>query len=68
MMEKKRTIKVYPAECRWLDIGRPDDYGVATASFEKYRGEFLRPEVPHVSEPEDALKNDPTSRSKTQAR
>jgi len=41
MIGDKRNVKVRPSECRWLDIGRPDDYQIATDDFEKHRHEFL---------------------------
>jgi NDP-sugar pyrophosphorylase family protein len=34
-------VACYSEECYWLDIGRTDDYEIATAEFERRRGEFL---------------------------
>jgi NDP-sugar pyrophosphorylase family protein len=41
LMQKKRQVKVYMAECEWLDIGRPEDYAEATQRFEAMREQFL---------------------------
>jgi NDP-mannose synthase len=34
-------VQAFPYEGYWLDIGRPDDYGRATAEFERLRSRFL---------------------------
>lgn len=41
MIGDRRKVKVRPSECRWLDIGRPSDYQVATAEFSQHLAEFL---------------------------
>lgn len=41
LLQQQRTVKAYQPECRWLDIGRPDDYARATETFETRRHEFL---------------------------
>jgi len=35
LLDKKQTIKVYPYDGYWLDIGRPDDYEKANEEIEK---------------------------------
>jgi NDP-sugar pyrophosphorylase family protein len=51
MLGDKRKVKVRPSECRWLDIGRPDDYVVATQDFAKFRHEFFPfEELPETGE------------------
>jgi len=44
LVEKKERVNVYNYTGHWLDIGRYDDYKIATEDFEKYRSEFLRNE------------------------
>ncbi len=34
-------VQSYPFDGYWLDIGRPDDYGQASAEFERLRNQFL---------------------------
>jgi len=41
MIGDRRKVKVRPSECRWLDIGRPADYQIATDAFEQHLNEFL---------------------------
>lgn len=36
-----RPVYCYQEPCRWLDIGRLDDYQIATELFEAHRAEFL---------------------------
>lgn len=36
-----RTVKAYLSDARWLDIGRVEDYGRATAIFNEHRDQFL---------------------------
>lgn len=43
-------VVAYEAPCRWLDIGRAEDYERALETFESCRGEFL-PEAPGGPEP-----------------
>jgi NDP-mannose synthase len=38
-------VQVFPYEGYWLDIGRPDDYGQASAEFERLRSQFLPDEA-----------------------
>lgn len=57
MIGDNRKVKVRPSECRWLDIGRPDDYQIATDDFEKYRSEFL------PSEPRDKISQSRSSKT-----
>ena len=49
LKQKERQVKVYPAECRWLDIGRPQDYEIATAEFENFRHQFLPSSGPEAA-------------------
>lgn len=37
----QEKVACYREDCYWLDIGRADDYEIATAEFERRRGEFL---------------------------
>ena len=39
-----KQVRCYRANCRWLDIGRIDDYEAATSIFEERRAEFLPPD------------------------
>jgi len=34
-------VAIYPADCYWLDIGRPEDYGRAVEDFERLREEVV---------------------------
>ncbi len=36
------TVATFEQPCRWLDIGRADDYAEALETFEAHRAEFLR--------------------------
>ena len=42
-----RDVKAHLADCRWLDIGRHDDYALAIETFEELRSEFL-PDEPEA--------------------
>lgn len=37
-----RKVITYQSDCEWLDIGRPDDYEIAIAEFEKNRDKYLK--------------------------
>ncbi len=50
LMNNNRKVKVYTSDCEWLDIGRPEDYALATQRFLKMRDRFLPAEV-DVSKP-----------------
>ncbi len=41
MVAGGERVSTYREECRWLDIGRAEDYQAATETFVKYRKEFL---------------------------
>jgi NDP-sugar pyrophosphorylase family protein len=41
LLEAGDRVQVYPYDGYWLDIGRPDDYGQASAEFERLRSQFL---------------------------
>jgi NDP-sugar pyrophosphorylase family protein len=38
-----RSVRGFRSDCYWLDIGRVDDYHIATEVFEQRRDEFLPP-------------------------
>lgn len=42
LLDKKQTIKVYPYDGYWLDIGRPDDYEKAIIDFEGSKSKYLK--------------------------
>ena len=37
-----KQVLTYRSECQWLDIGRPDDYEQALATFEQNKGSYLK--------------------------
>jgi len=37
-----KTVLVYRSNCEWLDIGRTEDYEMATEAFERSRDKYLR--------------------------
>ncbi len=39
--KENKSIKCFNDECYWLDIGRPDDYEIASNSFKENRNLFL---------------------------
>lgn len=41
LVSEKQPVKVHLTACRWLDIGRQEDYAAAQESFESLRHEFL---------------------------
>jgi NDP-sugar pyrophosphorylase family protein len=41
LISQGRDVKAHLADCRWLDIGRHDDYALAIETFEALRSEFL---------------------------
>jgi len=41
LVAKGERVACYHQDCRWLDIGRADDYQTATDTFAQFRGEFL---------------------------
>ena len=41
LISQGRDVKAHLADCRWLDIGRHDDYALAIETFEALRPEFL---------------------------
>jgi NDP-sugar pyrophosphorylase family protein len=49
LVKAGRTVGTHRKDCYWLDIGRVDDYHLATETFESRRAEFL---------PEDPLPED----------
>lgn len=42
LIKDNKTVKSYPFNGRWLDIGRPEDYAIAVEEFDKYKIEFIR--------------------------
>jgi len=44
LVEEEREVRASLAECRWLDIGRQEDYGKAIEVFDTLRDEFLPPD------------------------
>lgn len=40
LLEAGETVACFESDCRWLDIGRPDDFAEAQAIFEAHRDEF----------------------------
>lgn len=44
LVEEEREVRASLAECRWLDIGRQEDYSKAIEMFDKLRDEFLPPD------------------------
>jgi NDP-sugar pyrophosphorylase family protein len=42
LLAQGQRVCAYPAECQWLDIGRPDDYARAQELFAENRGSFER--------------------------
>ncbi|MBI1356930.1 MAG: NTP transferase domain-containing protein [Acidobacteria bacterium] len=51
MIRRKRPVKVYLSDDRWLDIGRPADYAEANRIFQQRRNEFLPQELNGAFEP-----------------
>jgi NDP-sugar pyrophosphorylase family protein len=41
LVQHKKPVKVYLSDDKWLDIGRPEDYGRASSEFMKHRDQFL---------------------------
>lgn len=41
MLEAGQRVTAYRTDCLWLDIGRHEDYAMATETFEKHRDVFL---------------------------
>jgi NDP-sugar pyrophosphorylase family protein len=41
LVQEGREVRASLADCRWLDIGRQDDYAQAIATFDALRDEFL---------------------------
>lgn len=41
LVQEGREVRASLADCRWLDIGRQDDYAEAIATFDALRDEFL---------------------------
>ena len=42
LIQDNQRVKVKVHEGYWLDIGRPDDYQIATSEFEKNKYGFLK--------------------------
>ncbi len=40
LLEQRKRVCVYPTDCLWLDIGRPDDYARAQEMFSEKREAF----------------------------
>ena len=45
LVQEGREVRASLADCRWLDIGRQDDYAEAIATFDALRHEFLPDEL-----------------------
>jgi NDP-sugar pyrophosphorylase family protein len=45
LLKNDKKILSYPFEGRWLDIGRPEDYELASKEFEDFRSEFLKSDL-----------------------
>lgn len=41
LKEKKETVMCFREDCRWLDIGRPDDYELAQKEMEEHPERYL---------------------------
>ena len=41
LIDRRRTVRVYLSDNEWLDIGRPDDYAMASKRFGELREQFL---------------------------
>ncbi len=52
LVEEKRKVRASLGDCRWLDIGRQDDYARAIATFDELRHEFLPDEDTGVAKEE----------------
>ena len=52
LVAKDRHVRVHRFEGHWLDIGRPDDYSIATEQFRALRSQFLvdDPGLPPVTD------------------
>jgi NDP-sugar pyrophosphorylase family protein len=48
-----RKVRASLADCRWLDIGRQDDYSKAISTFDELRHEFLPPEDSGIAKEEE---------------
>jgi len=60
LLEKQIPISTFPFKGRWFDIGRQNDYRVATTVFERHRTEFLPEEPPARPTTIKPLANDVT--------
>jgi NDP-sugar pyrophosphorylase family protein len=54
LIKEERKVRAQLADCRWLDIGRQDDYARAIATFDELRGEFLPTEDSGIAKEEQA--------------
>lgn len=49
MLEAGQRVTAYRTDCLWLDIGRHEDYAMATETFEKHRDIFLPGEAARLN-------------------
>ena len=45
LIENNHTVKVYLSDSVWLDIGRPSDYEIASATFQSMKEQFINSDV-----------------------
>jgi NDP-mannose synthase len=50
LLDRGEKVCAFPADCLWLDIGRPDDYAKAQELFEEQRERFARGKMAHSVE------------------
>jgi NDP-sugar pyrophosphorylase family protein len=55
MVAEQRRVRASLADCRWLDIGRQDDYARAISTFDELRHEFLPVEDAGIAKEEEGL-------------
>lgn len=48
LLEAKERVCAFPADCLWLDIGRPDDYAHAQQLFADKKEDFLKENIVSV--------------------
>ncbi len=53
LVKEERKVRASLADCRWLDIGRHDDYARAIATFDELRSEFLPEEDSGIAKEEE---------------
>lgn len=53
LVSEQRKVRASLADCRWLDIGRQDDYARAISTFDELRPEFLPAEDAGIAKEEE---------------